>query len=66
MRYLFGTTKGLQIQPVDSAPLFALYSRYIRDDRINSTPTVVISGPQGKQTLVGKEQILKGLRDLRK
>ena len=62
----FLALKGLQIRPVDSAPLFALYSRYIREDRINSTPTVVISRPQGKLTLVGKEQILKGLRDLRK
>ena len=62
----FLALKGLQIRPVDTAPLFALYSKYIREDRINSTPTVVISGPLGKQTLVSKEQILKGLRDLRK
>jgi hypothetical protein len=62
----FLALKGLQIRPVDNAPLFALYSRYIREDRINSTPTVVISGPQGKQTLSGKEQILKGLGDLRR
>ncbi|MHB8907729.1 MAG: DsbA family protein [Syntrophales bacterium] len=62
----FLALKGLQIRPVDTAPLFALYSRYIREDRINSTPTVVISGPQGKQTLNSKEQILKGLRNLRK
>jgi thiol:disulfide interchange protein DsbA len=62
----FLALKSLQIRPVETAPLFSLYSRYIREDRINSTPTVVISGPQGKQTLISKEPILKALGDLRK
>jgi thiol:disulfide interchange protein DsbA len=62
----FLAKKGLEMRPLDTAPVFALFSKYIREDRINSTPTVVISGPQGKQILGSKEQILKALGDLRK
>jgi hypothetical protein len=36
------------------------------EDRINSTPIRVIIGPKGKQTLIGKEEIAKKLRGLRK
>jgi protein-disulfide isomerase len=62
----FLTKKGLQIRPLDTAPVFTMYSKYIKEDRINSTPTVVILGPQGKQILGNKEQILKALSGLRK
>ena len=58
--------RACEIRPFDTAPVFALYSKYIKEDRINSTPTVVILGPQGKQILGNKEQILKALSDLRK
>ena len=60
----FLTKKGLQIRPLDTAPVFALYSKQIKEDRINSTPTIVILGPQGKQVLGNKEQILTALRGL--
>jgi protein-disulfide isomerase len=62
----FLAKKGLEIRPFDTAPVFAIFSKQIKEDRINSTPTVVILGPQGKQTLGSKEQILKALSDLRK
>ena len=62
----FLAKKGLAIRPFDTAPVFALYGKQLKEDRINSTPTVVIVGPRGKQVLGDKEQILKALGDLRK
>jgi protein-disulfide isomerase len=62
----FLAKKGLEIRPFDVYPVFALFSKQIKEDRINSTPTVVILGPQGKQVLGNKEQILKALSGLRK
>jgi thiol-disulfide isomerase/thioredoxin len=62
----FLAKKGLEIRPFDTAPVFAIFSKYIKEDRINSTPTVVIVGPQGRQILGNKEQILKALSGLRK
>lgn len=62
----FLAKKGLEIQPFDAYPVFELFSKKIKEDRVSSTPTVVILGPQGKQVLGNKEQILTALRGLRK
>jgi uncharacterized membrane protein len=62
----FLKTKGLDIRPFDTAPVFKIFGNYLKEDRINSTPTCVIIGPQGKQTLIGKDEIAPGLRNLRK
>jgi protein-disulfide isomerase len=62
----FLAKKGLEMRPFDTAPVFSLYSRYIKENRVNATPTIIILGPQGKQILGNKEQILKALGDLRK
>ncbi len=62
----FLAKKGLEVRPFDTAPVFAQFSKYIKEDQIHATPTVVILGPHGKQTLGNKEQILKALGDLRK
>lgn len=62
----FLKTKGLKTQPVDPGPSFKIFTGYLQDDRINSTPTIVILGPKGKQTLTGKDLIVKALRDLLK
>jgi len=62
----FLKTKGLDIRPFDKAPDFKIFDKYLKEDRIKSTPTCVIIGPKGKQTLTGKEEITKGLRSLRK
>ncbi len=61
----FLKTKGLDIRPFDTAPVFKIFGNYLKEDRINSTPACVIIGPKGKQTLIGKEEIAKGLRGLR-
>jgi thiol:disulfide interchange protein DsbA len=63
---LFLKKKGIALRPFDTAPVFKIYSNYLNEDRINSTPTCVIIGPRGKQTLVGREDTLKALRSLRK
>jgi thiol-disulfide isomerase/thioredoxin len=62
----FLALKGLQIRPFDTAPVFAIFSKYITEDRIKATPTVVIVDQQRKQVPGNKEQILKVLRGLRK
>ncbi|MEK6535349.1 MAG: hypothetical protein AABZ40_06780 [Thermodesulfobacteriota bacterium] len=63
---LFLKKKGIPLQPFDTAPVFKIFGNYIKEDRIRSTPSCVILGPQGKQTLTGKDEIEKGLRGLRK
>jgi thiol-disulfide isomerase/thioredoxin len=63
---LFLKKKGIALRPFDTAPLFKIYSNYLNEDRINSTPSCVIVGPDGKQTLVGREDTVKALRNLRK
>ncbi len=62
----FLKTKGIPIQPFDTAPVFKIFGNYIKEDQIRSTPSCVILGPQGKQTLIGKDEITRGLRGLRK
>ncbi len=62
----FLAKKGIEIRPFDTAPVFALYSKQIKEDRINSTPTIVIVDPQGKHILGNKEQILTALHGLLK
>ena len=62
----FLKTKGLDIRPFDTAPIFKIFGNYLKEDKINSTPTCVIIDPKGKQTLIGNDKITKGLRNLRK
>ena len=62
----FLKTKGVTFRPYDTAPVFKIFGNYLKEDRIRSTPSCVILGPQGKKTLTGKDEIPKGLRGLRK
>jgi uncharacterized membrane protein len=62
----FLKTKKIDILPYDTAPVFKIFNNYLKEDRIIGTPTCVILGPKGKQTLEGTDEIAKGLRDLRK
>jgi thiol:disulfide interchange protein DsbA len=63
---LFLKKKGIALRPFDTAPVFKIFGNYLKEDRINATPSCVIVGPQGKQTLVGRDDTLKALRSLRK
>jgi len=58
--------KGLPFLLFDTAPVFKIFGNYIREDRINSTPTCVIVGPKGKQVLNGSNAVPKALRGLLK
>ena len=60
----FLKAKGLDIRPFDTAPLFKAFTSYLKEDKINATPTCVIIGPTGKSILVGQDKIVKGLRSL--
>ena len=51
----FLKTKKIDILPYDTAPVFKIFNNYLKEDRINSTPTCVIIGPKGKQTLTRKK-----------
>jgi uncharacterized membrane protein len=62
----FLTKKGLAFHVYDTASVFKIFGNYLKEDRINSTPTCVIIGPQGKQTLIGKDDISPALRSLLK
>ena len=63
---LFLKKKGFALRPFDTAPAFKIFGNYLKEDRINATPSCVIVGPQGKQTLVGRDDTVKALRSLRK
>jgi uncharacterized membrane protein len=63
---LFLKKKGIALRPFDTVPVFKTFGNYLKEDRINATPSCVIAGPQGKQTLVGRDDTIKALRDLRK
>jgi thiol:disulfide interchange protein DsbA len=63
---IFLKKKGIALRPFDTAPVFKIYGNYLKEDRINATPTCVIVGPQGKQTLVGRDDTVKALHSLRK
>jgi len=62
----FLKTKEIALRPFDTAPVFKIYGNYLKEDRINATPSCVIVAPQGKQTLVGREDTVKALRKLLK
>jgi len=62
----FLKTKGIAFLPYDTAPVFKIFGSYLKEDRIQSTPSCVIVGPQGKQTLTGRDEIVTALRGLRK
>ncbi len=62
----FLKTKRVTFRPYDTAPVFKIFSNYLKEDRINSTPTCVIVGPKGKQVLNGSNAIPQALRSLLK
>jgi hypothetical protein len=62
----FMKKRGFSLKAFDTAPVFKLFGDYLKEDRINATPTCVIVGPQGKQTLVGRDDTVKALVGLKK
>jgi len=58
--------KELPFLLFDTASVFKIFGNYIKEDRINSTPTCVIVGPKGKQVLNGSNAVPQALRSLLK
>ncbi len=57
--------KGIRFKPFDERPVFTLFERYLREDKINSTPACVIERNGKKEMFKGGDDILKGLQGLR-
>lgn len=60
----FLSRKGLVFKTFDPDPVFKIFTHYLKEDKINATPTCVIIGPKGKRTFLGSDDILKALREL--
>lgn len=59
------TDKGIIVKPFDTKPVFDLYSRALKEDGINSTPTCVIENNGKKEKIVGGANIVGALKNLR-
>jgi protein-disulfide isomerase len=57
--------KGIKFKPFDARPVFNVLSGYLREDKINSTPTCVIYSGDKKETFTGATNITKALENLR-
>ena len=57
---LFLKKKGIALRPFDTAPVFKIFGNYLKEDRINSTPTCVISRSAGKADPRGKRRYRQG------
>ena len=57
--------KGIRFKPFDARPVFNVLSGYLREDKINSTPTCVIYSGDKKETFTGATDITKALENLK-
>jgi len=57
--------KGMQIKPLDTKPVFDVFSRSLKEDGITSTPTCVIENSGKKEKVSGKVDIINALKGLR-
>ena len=55
---------GLKCRYVDSSQAFETFRKYLREDRIDSTPSCVVEGPGGRKKYSGTRNILKALTRL--
>jgi len=56
--------KGIQFKPFNVVPTFSLFNFYLKEDKINATPTCVISDRE-KKSYTGTEDIVKALERLK-
>ncbi|MCS7281474.1 MAG: thioredoxin domain-containing protein [Desulfobacterota bacterium] len=59
-------TKGIKPVKFDPNPIFASFTRYLKEDRVNATPTCVIVRNGKKDTYVGEKEIIEALKVLTK
>ena len=55
----------VKFKQFDTKPAFSALQRYLDEDGVNSTPTVVISNDQGKSLHKGAAEILKALNQVK-
>jgi hypothetical protein len=61
----FLTKKGVKFRPFDVVPIFRASERYMRTDRITSTPTCVIAAGNERQVFTTAAKILEALKGYR-
>ena len=61
----FMRSKGFAFKTFDVEPVFNTFTRYIQEDKIESTPVCVIINGKNKETYMGTEPIVKALENLR-
>ncbi len=64
MNYL--RSKGIKFSLSPTKEYFQALSKYMKEDRIDSTPTAVIVTPSGKKTYDSRDAIMKALEELLK
>ncbi len=57
--------KGISFLPFDPAPIFEVWNRLLNDDKIESTPTVVITQGIKKDLAKGSTDIIKAMSELK-
>ena len=57
--------KGIRVKPFEAKPVFDIFTRFMREDGITSTPTCVIESDGKKEKAIGKADIISALKALR-
>lgn len=57
--------KGIRFKPFDAKPTFGIFSSYLKEDRINSTPTCIIYNGEKKDKFTGATDIIKAIEGLK-
>lgn len=61
----FLQTKGVAFKPFDVKPVFKILQGYLKEDKINSTPSCVMRNGDKKEVYTGGENITKALEALK-
>lgn len=61
----FLKTRNVPVVSRDARPFFKTYSRYIQEDQVKSTPTLVIVTPAGKTVYSSDDEIITAMKKIR-
>jgi protein-disulfide isomerase len=61
----FLKAREISFSELDAGPYFKSYTKYIKEDRVSATPTVVVVTREGRTTYKGAEDIIKALEKIR-
>jgi thiol-disulfide isomerase/thioredoxin len=62
---VFLQKKGLNFKIFDTTPVFAILQNFIREDKLNATPTCVIFDGKKREAFYNGEDILRALQNLK-